>query len=187
MLVIRKSSFPPLPPGTRPLPSHLARKAETHLDWLSALPQPGTPFCDPNAPFQWAEFETYAVPSAPTAAAGEEAQNSAVTAVTAPTAPTVPGTSNTRDLVLWHYLGATSTDSRAQYTHDPRVAVHNPRSNFLDTVGASRRAVSGSSAGLKSTSRSPYGHQHISKATFAVCFTLHFLLFVCIYPANATL
>ncbi|KAH6885771.1 hypothetical protein B0T10DRAFT_491569 [Thelonectria olida] len=35
---------------------------------------------------------------------------------------------------IWHYLGKTSTDLRAQYTEDPSKLRHNPRGNFLDTV-----------------------------------------------------
>lgn len=35
---------------------------------------------------------------------------------------------------IWHYLGGTSTEARAQYTDDPRKKVHNSKSNFLDTV-----------------------------------------------------
>ncbi|KYK56120.1 regulator of deoxyribodipyrimidine photo-lyase PHR1 [Drechmeria coniospora] len=35
---------------------------------------------------------------------------------------------------IWHYLGRTSTDARAQYTDDPANACHNVKSNFLDTL-----------------------------------------------------
>ncbi|KAI5860340.1 hypothetical protein GGS23DRAFT_606883 [Durotheca rogersii] len=35
---------------------------------------------------------------------------------------------------LWHYLGRTSTEARAQYTEDPKKPRHNIKSNFLDTV-----------------------------------------------------
>ncbi|PFH60562.1 hypothetical protein XA68_10767 [Ophiocordyceps unilateralis] len=35
---------------------------------------------------------------------------------------------------IWHYLGKTSTDARAQYTEDPKKRQHNPRGNFLDTI-----------------------------------------------------
>ncbi|KAH9885966.1 hypothetical protein F4778DRAFT_759867 [Xylariomycetidae sp. FL2044] len=35
---------------------------------------------------------------------------------------------------LWHYLGRTSTEARAQYTEDPRKRRHNAKSNFLDTL-----------------------------------------------------
>ncbi|OAA41317.1 Transcription factor jumonji/aspartyl beta-hydroxylase [Metarhizium rileyi] len=35
---------------------------------------------------------------------------------------------------VWHYLGKTSTEARAQYTEDPAQQRHNPRGNFLDTL-----------------------------------------------------
>lgn len=35
---------------------------------------------------------------------------------------------------LWHYLGKSSTEAKAQYTEDARNRRHNPRSNFLDTL-----------------------------------------------------
>ncbi|PNY27950.1 DNA damage-responsive transcriptional repressor RPH1 [Tolypocladium capitatum] len=35
---------------------------------------------------------------------------------------------------VWHYLGKTSTEARAQYTEDPTKQRHNPKGNFLDTL-----------------------------------------------------
>lgn len=35
---------------------------------------------------------------------------------------------------IWHYLGGTSTEARAQYTDDPQKQTHNPKSNFLDSI-----------------------------------------------------
>jgi hypothetical protein len=35
---------------------------------------------------------------------------------------------------IWHYLGKTSTDARAQYTEDPSNSRYNPKGNFLDTI-----------------------------------------------------
>lgn len=35
---------------------------------------------------------------------------------------------------VWHYLGQTSTDARAQFTEDPALRRHNPKGNFLDTL-----------------------------------------------------
>ncbi|GAB0143882.1 hypothetical protein EsHS_00004383 [Epichloe bromicola] len=35
---------------------------------------------------------------------------------------------------VWHYLGKTSTEARAQYTEDPAQPRHNPKGNFLDTI-----------------------------------------------------
>lgn len=39
-----------------------------------------------------------------------------------------------KDNQIWHYLGGTSTEARAQYTEDLKKTVHNPKSNFLDTI-----------------------------------------------------
>ncbi|KHN98322.1 regulator of deoxyribodipyrimidine photo-lyase PHR1 [Metarhizium album ARSEF 1941] len=35
---------------------------------------------------------------------------------------------------IWHYLGKTSTEARAQYTEDLARQRHNPKGNFLDTI-----------------------------------------------------
>ena len=35
---------------------------------------------------------------------------------------------------IWHYLGATSTETKAQYTEDVARPMHNLKSNFLDTI-----------------------------------------------------
>lgn len=35
---------------------------------------------------------------------------------------------------IWHYLGKTSTEARAQYTENPSQQIHNSKSNFLDTI-----------------------------------------------------
>lgn len=39
-----------------------------------------------------------------------------------------------KDNQLWHYLGKTSTEAKAQYTEDPRKPKHNPKGNFLDSI-----------------------------------------------------
>ncbi|EEH08269.1 DNA damage-responsive transcriptional repressor RPH1 [Histoplasma capsulatum G186AR] len=46
LLIVKKSSFPPLPAGIKPLPSHLARKPDAKKDLASSVPSPGTPFGD---------------------------------------------------------------------------------------------------------------------------------------------
>jgi hypothetical protein len=124
MLVVRKTSFAPLPPGIQPLPAHLARKAETRKDLSTTVPLPGTPFGDPNMPFQWAEFECPETPLPPASAVGR---------VPVDLAPAEQ---------MWYYLGATSTEGRAQFTHNPSVTIHNPRSNFLERVKALGAAAS---------------------------------------------
>jgi hypothetical protein len=35
---------------------------------------------------------------------------------------------------VWHYLGKTSTELKAQYTEEPSKPWHNPKANFLDTI-----------------------------------------------------
>ncbi|KAJ9297307.1 hypothetical protein DTO271G3_4600 [Paecilomyces variotii] len=114
MLVVRKTSFAPLPPGTKPLPAHLARKPESRKDISSTLPVVGAPFSDAKYPYQWAEFDSVALPAeAPPVKVDVEKPEQ-----------------------IWYYLGQSSTECRAQYTHNPSIAVHNPRSNFLDSVKA---------------------------------------------------
>lgn len=39
-----------------------------------------------------------------------------------------------KDMQIWHYLGRTSTEARAQYTDDVAKQVHNSKSNFLDSI-----------------------------------------------------
>ncbi|KAJ5717114.1 hypothetical protein N7488_002760 [Penicillium malachiteum] len=114
MLVVRKSNFVPLAVGIRPLPAHLARKPEQRKDLEAAVPVAGTAFGDGRSPYQWAEFET-------------------VDATRNQFAPPVKVHLNEAEQV-WHYLGAQSTESRAHYTHNPTISVHNPRANFLDSV-----------------------------------------------------
>ena len=123
MLVVRKSNFTPLVPGTKPLPAHLVRKPESRKELNSALPVAGHPFGDGPCAYQWAEFETV----------------SAAKHVWVP-----PGQGHHQPRQIWYYLGPSSTECRAQYTHNPSVPVHNPRANFLDSVrslGAVNHAV----------------------------------------------
>ncbi|KAM3510865.1 hypothetical protein MY11210_005468 [Beauveria gryllotalpidicola] len=35
---------------------------------------------------------------------------------------------------MWHYLGKSSTEAKAQYTEDVAIQRHNPAGNFLDTI-----------------------------------------------------
>ncbi|KAG6040591.1 hypothetical protein E4U41_007784 [Claviceps citrina] len=58
---------------------------------------------------------------------------------------------------IWHYLGKTSTEARAQYTEDPAQERHNPRGNFLDTIPKPPRPAA--------TPRPVFHHQsYIAKA-----------------------
>jgi hypothetical protein len=113
MLVVRKSNFTPLALGIQPLPAHLARKPEQRKELESAVPAAGSAFGDSRSPYQWAEFETVD---------GTRNQFAPL--------PTV----NLQGEQMWYYLGMHSTESRAQYTHNPSVSIHNPRANFLDSV-----------------------------------------------------
>ena len=120
MLVVRKSNFTPLVPGTKPLPAHLVRKPESRKELNSALPVAGNPFGDGPCPYQWAEFETVSAAKHVWVGQGHQPRQ------------------------IWYYLGPSSTECRAQYTHNPTVPVHNPRANFLDSVrslGAVNHAV----------------------------------------------
>ncbi|CEN62659.1 Putative DNA damage-responsive repressor GIS1/RPH1, jumonji superfamily [Aspergillus calidoustus] len=115
MLVVRRSNFAPLAAGIKPLPVHLARKPESRSHLESALPVAGNPFGDGRSPYQWAEFET-------------------VDSTNHPAAPPNVQVNLDKGEQIWYYMGQSSTECRAQYTHNPSVPVHNPRSNFLDSV-----------------------------------------------------
>ncbi|CAG8111009.1 unnamed protein product [Penicillium salamii] len=114
MLVVRKSNFQPLGVGIQPLPAHLARKPEQRKELESAVPAAGSAFGDARSPYQWAEFET-------------------VDATKNHFAP-LRSVNLEQSEQIWYYLGKQSTESRAQYTHNPTVPIHNPRANFLDSV-----------------------------------------------------
>lgn len=165
ILVVRKTNFTPLPPGTQPLPAHLVRKAETQRGLLAGAPLPGTPFGDANAPFQWAEFEAAALPReafrVQVAITGDKAEQ------------------------LWYYLGESSTECRAQFTHDPTVREHNPRSSFLESaktmfVGVGAGAGDGGVGGRGSISGSS---SSASAGRFRLLSAPHHLL----APPNTTL
>ncbi|KAK1966532.1 JmjC domain-containing protein [Colletotrichum sublineola] len=47
-----------------------------------------------------------------------------------------------KDNQVWHYLGKTSTEAKAQYSEDPTKELHNPKSNFLDTIPKPPKPVS---------------------------------------------
>lgn len=119
ILIVKKSNFLPVPEGVKPLPAHLARKPEARKDLASAIPSHGTPFGDPWLPYQWAEFSC----------------------VKPPFNPSTVKVDVFRVEQIWYYLGSTSTECRAQYTDNPANCVHNPRSNFLESVKSLRAPV----------------------------------------------
>ena len=117
VLVLDKAhSNLPIPSDTaKPLPAHLARKSQTTAEHpANETPKVDDPFLDPNGPHIWAEFNAVA-------------------------AKLVANTDQVRvDLQapkrLWHYLGKTSTEAKAQYTSDIAVPVNDPAANFLDSL-----------------------------------------------------
>ncbi|KAF1966848.1 hypothetical protein BU23DRAFT_485353 [Bimuria novae-zelandiae CBS 107.79] len=99
--------------NAKPLPAHL-KENDASLDISNrtdGVPEMGDPFQDPNAEQKWAEFNT---------APGVLQKVAKVDFSKAET--------------LWYYLGKNSTEARPQFTHDLSKPVHNPKSNFLDTV-----------------------------------------------------
>ncbi|OHW96553.1 JmjC domain-containing protein [Colletotrichum incanum] len=54
-----------------------------------------------------------------------------------------------KDNQVWHYLGKTSTEAKAQYSEDPVKELHNPKSNFLDTIPKPPKPVSASTSHRK--------------------------------------
>lgn len=74
---------------------------------------------------------------------------------------------------LWHFIGGKgSTDTRAQYTEDPRKQRMNPRGNFLDTVPKAPKPVKPPTKKTTTSSPAhfrPYAHpaSHQSSTSFA--------------------
>ncbi|ORY64134.1 uncharacterized protein BCR38DRAFT_208045 [Pseudomassariella vexata] len=97
-------------PNAIPMPT--SRKAKDEINATKRateeLPRADAPFVDG---FTWAEFNT-----------GE------------PTNKAQAKVDFSKDNQVWHYLGKTSTEARAQYTEDPKKCAHNSKSNFLDTL-----------------------------------------------------
>ncbi|KAL1636928.1 hypothetical protein SLS56_001025 [Neofusicoccum ribis] len=109
--------------NAKPLPAHLNQNSSklNAKNQKNGPPEMDTPFCDSNAEFKWAEFNS---------ATAAEVKN-----------PFQTKTNLEKPLQLWHYLGKTSTEARAQYTEDPKKQQHNPKSNFLETVKPPPRPV----------------------------------------------
>ncbi|KAI0136979.1 JmjC domain-containing protein [Xylariales sp. AK1849] len=98
-------------PNAIPMPT--SRKAKDEINATKRvteeLPRADEPFVDG---FTWAEFHT-----------ADDPINQAQVNI-----------NFYKEHQVWHYLGRTSTEARAQYTDNPRKEVHNSKSNFLDTV-----------------------------------------------------
>ncbi|KAI1857986.1 hypothetical protein JX265_011016 [Neoarthrinium moseri] len=98
-------------PNAIPMPT--SRKAKDKINatkrTVEELPRAQDDFVEG---FTWAEFHT--------------AEN--------PTNKTQVKIDFSKENQIWHYLGKTSTEARAQYTEDPKKPAHNSKSNFLDTI-----------------------------------------------------
>jgi hypothetical protein len=109
------SQRPKPSPEAKPLPEHLNNNKNVNAsNRQDGVPEVGDPFHDPDSEQKWAEWH---------AANSTEIRNAFQVKV-----------DMSKSDKLWHYLGKTSTEARAQYTSDPKITTHNPKSNFLDTV-----------------------------------------------------
>ena len=113
VLILDKSLSHLQPPSenAKPLPAHLLHKSCSTEHPTNEIPKQDDPFNDPAYPQVWSEFHT-----------GKPANPIALKVKLA------------KPKTLWHYLGKTSTEARAQYTADPAVKLNDPASNFLDSV-----------------------------------------------------
>ncbi|POS69460.1 JmjC domain-containing protein, partial [Diaporthe helianthi] len=102
------------------LPMPTSRKAKEEINAKRSTDEPpraGDMFVEgliPGRDFVWSEFHT---------CEASECKNKAQVKV---------DLSNENQ--VWHYLGKTSTEAKAQYTEDPRDTQHNPKSSFLDSI-----------------------------------------------------
>ena len=110
-----KNSQRPLPSeNAKPMPAEIARTTRTTAEapQNADVPKANEPFCDASTIFKWSEFNSC-----------KRFRNPHQKKV---------------DLVkaeqLWHYLGRTSTEAKAQYTHDLLVKTNNTKANFLESV-----------------------------------------------------
>jgi hypothetical protein len=110
-----QSQRPKPSPDAIPLPDNLHNTEKISADnRQDGVPSKGDPFMDPDAGHVWEEFN---------AVHSSEVKN-----------PFQKKVDFSRPEQLWHFLGKHSTDTKPQFTHDPAMKVHNPKSNFLDTV-----------------------------------------------------
>ena len=100
------------------LPEHLQGQTASMPDSSERKPSPGDPFTElPKT--EWAEFVLGVSPKNKTQKKVDFA----------------------KPKQLWHFLGKTSTESKAQYTADPSKPIHDPHSNFLQTVEPPRQVM----------------------------------------------
>ncbi|KAK3314517.1 hypothetical protein B0H66DRAFT_314861 [Apodospora peruviana] len=72
-----------------------------------------------------------------------------------------------KDNQIWHYLGKTSTEAKAQYTESLSKPVHNLRSNFLDSIP---KPVSTVPIPLPPHARRSHAANHAPKASIPAAF-----------------
>ena len=107
------SQLPRPSENAKPLPADLARKSRTTAeDPSNDCPKPDDPFCDPQCQHVWSEFHTAKVPP-----------NLAQVKVEL-----------SKPKTLFHYLGKTSTEAKAQYTANLAVPINDLAANFLESV-----------------------------------------------------
>ncbi|KAL1391851.1 hypothetical protein HDK64DRAFT_262630 [Phyllosticta capitalensis] len=131
-----KQSLRPKPSANaKPLPEGLqsSNPALNSRNQKDGPPEVDDLFSEQNPGQKWAEFN---------AATPEEVKN-----------PFQVKVDLSKPNQLWHYLGKTSTEARAQYTDNPKNTTHNPKSGFLDTVKEAQRAAA---AAERRSFASPY-------------------------------
>jgi hypothetical protein len=94
------------------IPMPTCRKAQKEINAKRAVDEAPRKDDEFAPGFTWAEFH-----------AGDPLKN-----------PTQIKIDFTKENQVWHYLGKTSTEAKAQYTEDPSRPWHNPKGNFLDTI-----------------------------------------------------
>lgn len=110
--------LPKASPNALPMPS--SRKAQEEINAKRSTEEPprtGDMFVAGSTPgkdFTWSEYHT---------CEPAECKNSFQTKIDL-----------SKNDQLWHYLGKTSTEAKAQYTEDPANPKHNVKSNYLDSI-----------------------------------------------------
>ncbi|KAL2353232.1 hypothetical protein BJ546DRAFT_847043 [Cryomyces antarcticus] len=103
-----------------PMPADMNKKSVSIENRQDGYPTMEEPFHD-NPANKWHEF--YTIDTPPTGYKPGVIRN-----------PEQKKTDLDKPDVEWFYLPKTSTEARAQFTHDPKVTRHNVKSNFLETV-----------------------------------------------------
>lgn len=102
-------------PDAKPMPAEMKRNTRTTAEAPPNAndPKPNEPFCDANTIHKWSEFTSC-----------KPFKNADQVKIEIDT----PNK-------LWYYLGQTSTEAKAQYTHDPAIKTHNIKAVYLETPG----------------------------------------------------